>query len=271
MIYYKIIGRSNIGDRLKEYLKTDVSFKLNEDNPNLIFLVGSKESIENFKREDYPNVKIVDVSSHKRLSSSTAFVETGNDIIYGIPNLTTYHKHYNYVANPGCSAIGVLTALHPIIDFLKKDIIADVRFSKSSLTRKSSFNDKEGIMTVVHPFVHTHQKEINHYFGNSLNIKMVPSIIDVPSGTSINIYAFIYKNERDVDIFSKLEEFYSENENIFITEDRPYQISDIVGTENIGIFVKREGKNLFLNIVLDNLTVGGAYTAYLNALKIMEK
>ena len=87
-----------------------------------------------------------------------------------------------------------LFLLHPIISYLKKDIILDVRFGKNSLTRRSSFNNKQDIITVVHPFKHTHQKEVNHYFGNSHNIKMIPSIVDIPRGVSVNIHAF-KKNE----------------------------------------------------------------------------
>jgi N-acetyl-gamma-glutamylphosphate reductase len=266
MINYKIIGSSNIGEQLKSYLIKDNKFKSVESNPELIFLVGTKESIDNFKREDFPNVKIIDVSSKKRLKSNTPFVESGTDILYGIPDITEYKNYYNYIANPGCSAIGSLMALYPIINFLEKNIILDVKFSKSSLTRKSHFNNQEGIMTVVHPFKHSHQKEVNYFFGNEFNIKMVPSIVDVPSGLSINLYAFL--KDKNTDILSIFKNFY-QNPNILISEENPFEISEIIGTTKIGFYIKKENENLFINVILDNLTIGGAYTAYLNALHIM--
>ena len=268
MYIYRIIGQSNIGNKIEQYLNKDIRFKEDKSQyPDIVFLVGSKESVENIEIEKYPNAKIVDVSSHKRLSSNTNFVDSGNDIVYGIPHLTKYYNHYNYVSNPGCSAIGVLTALHPIIDYLKKNIILDVKFSKSSLTRKSSFNDKKDIMTVVHPFKHTHQKEIKYYFGGALNIKMVPSIIDVPNGTNINIYAF--KNKKSDNLLNTLAEFYRDNEEIIILEKGMPELKDVISTNKIIISVVEEGKNIFINVVLDNLTVGGAYTAYQNGLKIL--
>ena len=82
-----------------------------KDSPDIIFIVGTKENSENFKIEDYPNAKIVDVSSNKRLSSSTEYVESGNEILYGIPNITKNYNNYRYIANPGCSAIASIISL----------------------------------------------------------------------------------------------------------------------------------------------------------------
>lgn len=273
MINYKIIGRSNIGNALKGFLVEDNRFLINEDSPELIFLVGSKESIENFKREEYPNTKIVDVSSHQRLRSSTTIVESGNDILYGAHTVTNKndYKMFNYVANPGCSAIGSITAIYPVMEFLEKNYILDVKFSKSSLTRHSSFNGEKDIMTVVHAFKHTHQKEVNYFFGNNINVKMVPSIIDVPNGIAINIHCFRnnVESEETEFIFSSLKSFYRWNKDIIISNKRPIELKDVIGTNKIGIYIKEDGDNVLINVVLDNLTVGGAYTAYKNAILLM--
>jgi len=268
MYRYKIIGRSNIGDKIQFYLAGDNRFCEDCNNPDIIFLVGSKESVMEFDIEDYPNAKIVDVSSHKRLISSTNFVDSGNNVLYGIPHITKDYPNYNYIANPGCSAIGSITALTPIINELTSNIILDVKFSKSSLTRRSSFNDKIGIMNVVHPYTHTHQKEVNYYFGNTHNIKMIPSIIDVPGGTSINIHGF--KKNKDDNLLNAIYQFYRDNDNIIVSEDIIPEIKDVLNNDKILIYVKEDENNIFINVVLDNLTIGGAYTAYLNAINILK-
>jgi len=268
MYKYKIIGRSNIRTYLTKYLIDDENFmESTDDSPDIIFLVGTKENSSDFNIEDYPNSKIIDVSSYKRLSASTKYVDTGTDIVYGIPNITKDYQNYRYVSNPGCSAIGSIMSLDPIIEYLEKDIILDVKFSKSSLTRKSSFNDKKDILTTIHPFKHSHQKEVNHFFGNKYNIKMIPSIIDVPKGVSINIHAF--KKDKNDNLLNELYEYYRDIENVTILSDRLPELKDVLYTNKIFIGIAEDEDNILINVVLDNLTVGGAYTAYMNGREIL--
>lgn len=274
MYFYKIIGRSNIGDRINQYLIQDDRF-IENNNPDIIFLVGTKENSSEFKQEEYPNSKIIDVSSYKRLNSLTNLRDdNGRSSVYAIPHITYQddYKDITYFANPGCSAIGSITAIYPILDFVNTNIVLDTKFSKSALTRKSKFNEEKDIMTVVHPFEHTHQKEINYYFNNAYNIKMIPSIIDVSNGISINIHAFKNDNikiEKDL-IFNTLNNYYRwYRDTIMISNKEPFKLKYVINTNKIGIYVKEDEENVLINVVLDNLTVGGAYTAYKNALKII--
>ncbi len=270
---YKIIGRSNIGEILKSYLKKNKNFEMVSDNTaEIVFLVGSNESNNKFDIAQYPKSKIIDVSTNERLNSATPYNKKEGDKIYAVPHLTkkSEYKNGTYFSNPGCSAIGSITALAPIIEIIKEDIILDVNFSKSSLTRNSSFNEQEDIMTLVYPYSHFHQKEVAHYFGNRHNIVMAPTIIDVPNGISINIHAFKKDSmEEKESIFNTIKDFYKEKDNILISNSRSYEIKDFINTDKIGIYVKEQDKNILINIVLDNLTIGGALTAYNNALKIV--
>ncbi len=273
MYTYKIIGRSNIGKILLNYLNEDKRFSKDENNnPDVIFIVGSKDNAETFNIENYPSAKIIDISSFQRLNSDTPYTKEKDSIsLYAVPHISNIqeYKKYDYFSNPGCSAIGSITALYPIIDVLKEDIILDVKFSKSTITRNSSFNDKEGIMTVIYPFSHQHQKEVNRYFGGKKNIKMIPTIVDVPAGLNINIHAFKKDNYKNESVCKTVSEFYKDKENIMITDKRSYELNDVINTNKVGILIKEDESNVLINIVLDNMTVGGAQTAYKNALKAM--
>ena len=48
------------------------------------------------------------------------------------------------------------------------------------------------------------------------------------------------------------------------------ELIDVLYTNKTIISVVEDEENILINVVIDNLTVGGAYTAYLNAKNILK-
>lgn len=263
-----IIGiNGKIGEQIKKIIEKDINLNLldfvkeNYKKIDLVFLaIDSEAVIEYTNICENNNIKIVDLSRKYR----NTLLENWT---YGIPEDNNIIKTNN-ISNPGCSAYTTIISLLPLKKYFNEiyDFYIDVKFGKSALSNKSSLFNKENI-TLVKPLEHIHEEEILEYFENSIDITYATSIVDIPKGISLNI---MFKNRLDINIYDEFIKYYKNNDNFIISNDKAIDINDVIDTNKIGIYIKEKNGKVLINTVIDNVYRAGAYTAYLNAKKLLK-
>lgn len=249
-----IIGqKSKIGSTILSIIKSKKTLtlikesRLDHEKIDYLILCSNEKRCKDFinKYRNNSNInKIIDYSG----ALKNSIMNGDNNITYAFNSI--YDSSKKMVAHPGCSSLGILTALYPIKDEYEIDnCFIDVKFSKSTLKYNSQnlnnlTNNTFGLLYDEH----YHQKEVN-YFLNKTNISIAPSIIDIDNGISLNI--FIQSNKPH-DLIDKISVYYTNDNNVNITKDL-MDIKSVVGTSKINIYFKKTGNGLIINVLLDNL------------------
>lgn len=218
---------------------------LDKEKVDFLFLASSKEKNKAYIKHypHSPTLKIFDFSGLLK----DKFLNNSNEVTYGF--LPLYDKQKKLVAMPGCSSLAILQSLYPIKELLSTEIFIDVKFSKSALKNNSvsliGLNENiKGILYNQHP----HQLEIQHILNNK-KITLAPSVIDIPSGISINIFI---ANVNYDSILNLLLDYYKLDRQVKIVPTNP-QITDVIKTGTTLIHVSPSYSGVIINVVTDNL------------------
>lgn len=269
---------------LKDVVSGDVE-KVDLDfitkNCELVFLaVPHKTAMELVTVLMKSSIKIVDLSADYRLERDTyvanycehSDAENIKNSAYGLPELYSKEiKKAQLVANPGCYPTSALLALIPFAKRIKADssIFIDAKSGVSGAGKKCSesthyvtINEN---MFAYAPLEHRHGAEITEKLGflNGAKNKVhfVPHLVPITRGMLSSIYVEL---SEACDAKKILQEYYKEHYFVRVC-DEPVSMKQVSGTNFCDIFVKQDGKTLFLSSAIDNLLRGASSQAVVNA------
>ena len=189
--------------------------------------------------------------------------------VYGLPEL--FRKEIAsaaLVANPGCFPTSAILGAYPFISkrIAQTPIIIDAKTGVSGAGKKLSdtthFVHVNDNLFAYNPLAHRHAPEIAHYLGiEDQDVVFVPHLCPVTRGMISSIYMQI---DEEVDAKTMLKMFY-EHEPFIRIVDSPVEMKNVAGTNFCDIFVKQQGKTLFISSAIDNLERGASSQALVNA------
>ncbi len=269
---------------LQKVIALDVSKADAKDvaqSADLAFLALPHKTSMSFAKELLAlGVKVVDLSADYRLELETyeknycehEDKQNLSNSAYGLPE---YFKEKisstNLVANPGCYPTASLLALLPFIEYIDETapVFIDAKSGVSGAGKK--LNEITQFCTVnenifaYNPFAHRHMPEIEEkvkvLHNKELSINFVPHLINATRGMLVSVYATL---KEDVNVDDVLKKAYGNSEFVRI-KDKPVDIKSTAGTNFCDLFVKKNGKALFINSSIDNLLRGASSQAVCNA------
>lgn len=261
--------------------ETDLKFTDKPVDPDVVFLcLGhglSREFLENTPLPE--KCKIVDLGNDFRLDPDFQ----GKTFIYGLTD--TFKDEIiksSYVANPGCFATAIQTALTP----LAKAGILDSEIHVTALTGSTGAGKKPGETThfsyrdnnlsIYKLFTHQHLGEIRRTLKTLLKreapqINFVPMRGDFTRGIFASVYTKWngYKGN-DGELKESLEdavalynEYYKESPFVFVS-DKGVSLKEVINTNKILLHIELHQGYIHISSVIDNLVKGASGQAVEN-------
>ena len=281
-----LISTTSVGQSVCEVHRdligeTDMKFTDKPVNPDVVFLcLGhglSREFLDNHQLPEH--CKIVDLGNDFRLDPEYK----GKNFIYGLTD--TFKEEIlqaNYIANPGCFATAIQTAVTP----LAKAGILDSEIHITALTGSTGAGKKPGETThfsyrdnnlsIYKLFTHQHLGEIKRTL-STLMQKDAPQINFVPMRGDFTrgIFASVYtkwngyvgpdgelKNTLE-DAVALYNEYYKESPFVFVS-DKGVSLKEVVNTNKILLHIELHQGYIHISSVIDNLVKGASGQAVEN-------
>ena len=281
-----LISTTSVGQSVCEVHRdligeTDLKFTDKPVNPDVVFLcLGHGLSREFLDTHQLPeHCKVVDLGNDFRLDPEYQ----GKTFIYGLTD--TFKEDIlkaNYIANPGCFATAIQTAVTP----LAKAGILDSEIHVTALTGSTGAGKKPGETThfsyrdnnlsIYKLFTHQHLGEIKRTL-TTLMQKEAPQINFVPMRGDFTrgIFASVYTKWNgyigaDGQLKDSLEdavalynEYYKESPFVFVSE-KGVSLKEVVNTNKILLHVELHQGYIHISSVIDNLVKGASGQAVEN-------
>ena len=267
------VSRSNFGKPVYDVhadLFGDTELKFAEQPTEkadvVFFCTAHGETGKLMAEYNFPNdVKIIDMTNEFRVG------DTG--FVYGLPEINRDKiKSCSKLANPGCFATAIQLALVPA---LKAGIIlSDIQVSAvtgstgagQKLSATSHFSWRNNNFSVYKAFTHQHLAEINQtkdLLMPSLQkpIHFIPYRGDFARGIIASVWFTCDKTEDEV------KEIYRqcyENEPFTHFYEGNLYLKQVVNTNKCIVSIKKEGDQLLVQSVIDNLVKGAVGQAVEN-------
>ena len=261
--------------------ETDLKFTDKPVNPDVVFLcLGHGLSREFLDTHQLPeHCKVVDLGNDFRLDPEYQ----GKTFIYGLTD--TFKEDIlkaNYIANPGCFATAIQTAVTP----LAKAGILDSEIHVTALTGSTGAGKKPGETThfsyrdnnlsIYKLFTHQHLGEIKRTL-TTLMQKEAPQINFVPMRGDFTrgIFASVYTKWNGYmgadgqlkdtleDAVALYNEYYKESPFVFVSE-KGVSLKEVVNTNKILLHVELHQGYIHISSVIDNLVKGASGQAVEN-------
>ena len=281
-----LISTTSVGQSVCEVHRdligeTDMKFTDKPVNPDVVFLcLGhglSREFLDNHQLPEH--CKIVDLGNDFRLDPEYK----GKNFIYGLTD--TFKKEIlqaNYIANPGCFATAIQTAVTP----LAKAGILDSEIHITALTGSTGAGKKPGETThfsyrdnnlsIYKLFTHQHLGEIKRTLSTLMQkdapqINFVPMRGDFTRGIFASVYTkwngYIgpdgeFKNTLE-DAVALYNEYYKESPFVFVS-DKGVSLKEVVNTNKILLHIELHQGYIHISSVIDNLVKGASGQAVEN-------
>jgi N-acetyl-gamma-glutamyl-phosphate reductase len=240
-----------------------------QHNPDVIFLCSghgkSKEVLETFQ---IPNsAKIIDLSADFRLKGE------GNDFVYGLPELNrAFIKPAQFVANPGCFATCIQLTLLPLAvhNLLEDDVhisaITGSTGAGQNPTATTHFSWRSNNASIYKAFTHQHLEEIKQSLsqlqpGFSKNLHFIPMRGAFTRGILAASYIKSEISLSDADNLFK--QYYYEHPFVDVV-DFQLDVKSVVNTNRALLSLQKEGDQLLITGVIDNLLKGASGQAVQN-------
>ncbi|MEQ9091523.1 MAG: N-acetyl-gamma-glutamyl-phosphate reductase [Balneola sp.] len=211
--------------------------------------------------------KIIDLSSDFRLKSEE------NEFIYGLPELNRdLIKEAKRVANPGCFATCIQLCLLPLAsaNLLNNDVhvsaITGSTGAGQSPTSTTHFSWRNNNASVYKAFTHQHLGEITQSVTQLKNdfdsdINFIPFRGAFTRGILAACY---FKTELSLEEADELfEDYYSGHPFVHISE-KAVDVKQVVNSNKSIIHLQKEGDQLLITGVIDNLIKGASGQAVQN-------
>ncbi|MEQ9309403.1 MAG: N-acetyl-gamma-glutamyl-phosphate reductase [Balneolaceae bacterium] len=253
-------------------LEGDIKLAFSEELDQTIDVVflctGHGKSKQVLKEVEIPSqAKIIDLSADFRLSDSS------NDFVYGLPELNRNEiKKAQKIANPGCFATCIQLSLLPLASagLLNEDVhvsaITGSTGAGQNPTSTTHFSWRSNNASVYKVFTHQHLHEIKQSL-SQLQKGFGKDILFVPMRGAFTrgILAACYlKSEaKEVEVKELYKSFYSSHPFVHLSENEP-DVKQIVNTNKAILHIKKEGNQILIIGVIDNLIKGASGQAVQN-------
>jgi len=245
---------------------------------DVVFLcVGHGEAIKYLSENPLPSsTRIIDLSQDHRLKrevNSATPATYGTNWIYGLPELKRKQiAGAARVANPGCFATCIQLALLPFVQ--QGAMNSDIHISATtgstgagqSLSASSHFSWRQNNLSAYKVFTHQHLAEISQSFeqvhpGFGHELHFVPYRGSFTRGILAGIY--FESDLRLEDAFMLAQDYYAEHPFVHLSK-QPVDLKQVVNTNKCLLHFEKQGNQLFITSIIDNLLKGAAGQAVQN-------
>lgn len=240
-----------------------------EDNLDVVFLCsGHGRSEYMLKKYDLSkSTKVIDLSADYRLKKN------GNEFVYGLPELNReIIKDSTQIANPGCFATCIQLSLLPLADQneLNEDIHCTAITGSTGAGRLPSstthFSWRSNNASIYKAFTHQHLDEIKlslHQLQSdfSSELHFIPMRGAFTRGILAASYLTTTMSLREaIDIY---RQYYKHHPFVEVI-DYALDVKMVVNTNRALLSIQKEGKQLLITGVIDNLLKGASGQAVQN-------
>ncbi|MCL9809941.1 N-acetyl-gamma-glutamyl-phosphate reductase [Flavobacterium luminosum] len=244
-------------------LKFSESFDTNVD---VVFLCVAHGEAKKIVNELPSSVKIIDLSQDHRIAAEHSFV-------YGLPEWNKKEiQKANFVANPGCFATAIQLAILPLAEanLLEGEIYASCTTGSTgagqSLSETSHFSWRQNNLSVYKAFTHQHLAEINQSLQKTQeNASAKLHILPQRGSFTRGILACItLKSDKSLEELQALfENKYKEEPFVFLSLKNCH-LKQVVNTNKCLMYLEKNGDDLMIVSVIDNLLKGASGQAVQN-------
>jgi N-acetyl-gamma-glutamyl-phosphate reductase len=234
---------------------------------NAIFLCsGHGQSVKFLSENEIPaHVKIIDLS--------TDFRDESHGFVYGLPELNKeVIKEAQKIANPGCFATAIQLAILPlahanlISDEVHVSAITGSTGAGQALSASTHFTWRNNNMSIYKAFTHQHLAEIYQSLKQlqrdfNFGINFIPYRGNFTRGIIANVYT---KFEGDLDLAVSMYKDYYINQPFCIVSGSEIDLKQVVNTNKCVLYLQKNGGNLLITSIIDNLIKGASGQAIQN-------
>lgn len=269
------VSRSHAGEYLHKAhpdLEGDTSLKFDSElsqDVDVVFLCSghgkSKGVVESGVIPEA--AKIIDLSSDYRIKSDD------HDFVYGLPELNREEiKKAQHIANPGCFATCIQLSLLPLAGagLLQENVhvtaITGSTGAGQNPTATTHFSWRSNNASVYKAFTHQHLGEITQSLkqlqtGFNKKIHFIPMRGAFTRG--ILAACYLQLDASLAEIQNLYEEYYKEHPFVHISKT-PVDVKRVAGTNKALLHLQKEGDQILVTGVIDNLTKGASGHAVQN-------
>lgn len=274
-----IVSSSNAGNLVSQVHddlvgETDSAFtsELNGDEDLVFLCLGHGNSKSWLHKNALPaTTHIIDLSNDFRLNADAEFED--REFVYGLPELNRSRiQQAQNIANPGCFATAIQLALLPLARAGK--LTSDIHVSAitgstgagQSLSETVHFSWRTNNVSIYKPFTHQHLGEIGESLAQ-LQPQSAAEIHFIPyrGNFSRGIFASVYtpSDLTQGEAQELYEKFYLDAPFTTVS-DKEIHLKQVVNTNKCLLHVQKQGKQLLITSVIDNLVKGASGQAVQN-------
>lgn len=237
---------------------------------DLVFLcLGHGISREFLDKNQLPDkVSVIDLGNDFRIDP-----HYGNrDFVYGLSDTFTKEiKEAKNIANPGCFATAIQTAIAPLAAAgkLQNEVhVTGITGSTGAGKTPGStthFSYRDNNISIYKLFEHQHLGEIKRTIGrlqgHTPEITFVPIRGDFTRGIFASVYTECSLDKEELgELYGS---YYKESPFVFIKE-KSVSLKEVVNTNKVLLHLEKHGKYLHISSVIDNLVKGASGQAVEN-------
>lgn len=243
------------------------------DKIDVLFLCTGHGDAKKFVEETFlpAKLKIIDLSQDFRWGANTEATEKG--WVYGLTELNhDAIQSAQFVANPGCFATAIQSAILPLAkaNTLTDDVHVTAITGSTGAGQKPTdtthFSWRSNNVSIYEAFKHRHLKEIFASVRSLMpdfqkNIHFVPMRGNFTRGIMASVYTATTLSEQELkDIFTN---FYRNAPFVQIITTAPH-LKQVVGSNKIYLHVSKQGNQVHIISIIDNLLKGASGQAVEN-------
>jgi N-acetyl-gamma-glutamyl-phosphate reductase len=252
--------------------ETDLHFsKTTSADTEVLFLCSGHGAARKFLESYSGTATIIDLSQDFRLKKDS--VLGVREFTYGLPELQREHiKVASHIANPGCFATCIQLALLPLAQAhkLKSAVhisgITGSTGAGQSLTETGHFSWRDGNVSAYKIFNHQHLAEIKQSL-EQLQQTEIPAIHFVPYRGNftrgILTTCYLQTDLTLTDAITLYREYYAGHPFVHLASENP-DLKQVVNTNKCVLHLAKEGDQLIIISLIDNLLKGAAGQAVQN-------
>jgi len=214
---------------------------------------------------------VIDLSNDFRLHADAEF--EGREFVYGLPELNKSRiQQGQSIANPGCFATAIQLALLPLAqagrltDDIHVSAITGSTGAGQSLSETVHFSWRTNNVSIYKPFTHQHLGEIGESLAQ-LQPQLDADIHFIPyrGNFSRGIFASVYtpSDLTQDEVRARYRQFYADAPFTTVS-DKEIHLKQVVNTNKCLLHVQKQGKQLLITSVIDNLVKGASGQAVQN-------
>lgn len=237
---------------------------------DLVFLcLGHGISREFLDKNQLPDkVSVIDLGNDFRIEPHYA----NRDFVYGLSDTFTKEiKEAKNIANPGCFATAIQTAIAPLAAAgkLQNEVhVTGITGSTGAGKTPGStthFSYRDNNISIYKLFEHQHLGEIKRTIGrlqgHTPEITFVPMRGDFTRGIFASVYTGCSLDKEELgELYGS---YYKESPFVFIKE-KSVSLKEVVNTNKVLLHLEKHGKYLHISSVIDNLVKGASGQAVEN-------